>query len=74
MKRSEMLEQIQLELSEILDAYVVKVQNYKVEDFLKSKASGILDMIEGFGMLPPDQNAEMPPPCACIFEWSPENE
>ncbi len=50
MKRSEMIDFIQQELAEIMEG---PKGNDKMEKYLKRKAAGLLDMIEGFGMIPP---------------------
>lgn len=54
MKRSEMIDILVSELTEILAAEKTKTPHYHINDFIKNKASGILDLIEGLGMQPPE--------------------
>jgi hypothetical protein len=51
MKRSEMIEHI---AAEMVDAEANrKYSNEPKQDYYLRKATGLLDMIQGFGMLPP---------------------
>lgn len=54
MKRSEMLEAIELRLSEISYAEDVNQKKFEGEDIAKK----LLDYIEGLGMLPPGYQSE----------------
>lgn len=56
MKRSEMIEHI---AEEMIDAVRSREFSNETEDaYHKRKASYILDMLEGFGMLPPETDIE----------------
>lgn len=52
MKRSAMIEHIQEELLEFFISYR-KSSDKRKSYVLKYRAEGLLDMLEGFGMLPP---------------------
>lgn len=54
MKRSEMIKFIQIELEEIVKDYMHKPPNRRAGKFFSSKAAGILDLLEGLGMRPPE--------------------
>ena len=75
MKRSEMIEHI---AAEMVDATASrKYSNETEEAYYKRKATGILDMIEGFGMSPPvikllvEIPADQP---YNVTQWEPEHE
>lgn len=53
MKRTEMIEHIAEELLNIVNAHAHSWQDE--EKFCSRKASDLLDMIEGFGMRPPER-------------------
>lgn len=53
MKRSEMLSYMTDELMEILEAANTRNERENVLSFAQRKAAGMLDMLLGFGMLPP---------------------
>jgi hypothetical protein len=55
MKRSEMIQYIVDEIGDINSA-LEQIGNEDYSSFMKRKAAGMLDMIEGFGMLPPKAN------------------
>ena len=58
MKRSEMIEHISEELLDIME---IRFSTEKETQYCKRKAADLLDMIEGFGMLPPA--------AAFIIDW-----
>lgn len=60
MKRSEMIEHIQAELQETVERYSTASDKRKPH-LLKYQAEGILAMIEGFGMLPPEREITICP-------------
>jgi hypothetical protein len=83
MKRSEMIQYIVDEIGDINSA-LEQLGNEDYSSFMKRKATGMLDMLEGFGMQPPNITLEQLIPCelqtsneqekhwyAC---WEPEDE
>jgi hypothetical protein len=54
MKRSEMIKFIELELAEIVENSVDL--KYSLPEYISKRAAGMLDMIEGFGMSPPEED------------------
>ena len=79
MKRSEMVEHIKAELEELLKGYH-NVSEKRYPHWINGKASGILDMLEGFGILPPQAPHLVVPPLLpkpdvlYLHEWEPEDE
>lgn len=71
MKRSEMLDMLTDEIEEILE--MSKFKSVNDAKFCERRARGLLDLIEGLGMLPPDQNANATPPCEVLTYWEPED-
>jgi hypothetical protein len=69
MKRSEMLEHIRSELRETMHG--LSISNEKINQYFWRRANGLLDMIEGFNMLPPGEVNEVG---NVVHEWEPENE
>lgn len=71
MLRSEMIEHIQADLKELL---LAKSNKSNLDTFLQKKAASILDMIEGFGMLPPYNpiGSELPEGHISLCQWTPE--
>jgi hypothetical protein len=77
MRRSEMIEYIADELRDIISVYLSSSPKYSGTDkFYKNKAENMLDMLEGFGMLPPpyfDSFYYDEPECdGMISEWEGE--
>ena len=71
MKRSEMVEHIQAELEEMLE--IIKLRPNAAKYQPKRFAEGILDMIEGFDMLPPVIEFEMGGNKITDNAWEPED-
>ena len=59
MKRSEMVEHIRAELEEMLKEHH-NVSDKRYPHWINGKASSMLDMMEGFGMLPPQYTSLHP--------------
>lgn len=66
MKRSEMVEYISIELQDIIQ------ENYIDQKGFTWCANLILLRLEELGMLPPDQNKDVEPPCAVMTYWEEE--
>jgi hypothetical protein len=66
MKRSEMVKHISVELQDIVQ------ENYIDEQGFEWCANLILLRLEELGMLPPDQNKDIEPPCAVLTYWEEE--
>ena len=73
MKRSEMIEHI---AAEMVDAavYRKKLSNENEESYYKRKAADILDMLLGFGMLPPYNPYYLDHGSIMDCQWDPEDE
>ncbi len=71
MKRSEMIDYISDELKDFHSA-AVDLGNENYTKFSLRKAAGLLDMIEGFGMQPPNITLDELIPCE--LRVSPETE
>lgn len=72
MKRSEMIEHIKAELEEMVE--VMKLRPKAAKHQPERFANSLLDMIEGFGMLPPGQDfsAETTLSVFGPYEWEKE--
>lgn len=78
MKRNKMIEHIKSELILICEYYNMASDKAKLHK-INNGAADILDMLEGFGMLPPmyvryvdQENGNTL--CQELLEWEPENE
>lgn len=76
MKRSEMIDYILGEIEDIAKEYI-HVNSEEHDRFFTSRANGLLDMIEGFGMVPPDYLKQESCGCCSFYvehDWESEIE
>lgn len=74
MKRSEMADYLAGDIKDIIAAHKTKSPAYDESKFALSRAYDILDMIEGFGMLPPGVGQRISQHYYIINEWEPEDD
>jgi len=71
MKKSEMVEYIKTELLEFHERYS-KANEKRKKHLLQNNASGILDMMLGFGMLPPPVFPMDKNDAGVFYDWEDE--